>query len=157
MSTHLNLIHYHINPIPNVENATTDARKCVQLLMESMGTKIKLAHDRDESGDIKLPPMAWKNFYRVARALHFDNAEDAEVHHALHLLEKQTDNEEYAAMATKMREHLNYYLQMPPPNVEFEPSLLRASYQNPYVEYYNFGTFTVVVYCDVCLGPRVLY
>ena len=50
--------------------------------------------------------MSYKNMFRLARALHFSNAEDSEVHYALHMLEKLRDeNEEYArTKATKMRE-----------------------------------------------------
>ena len=74
--------------------------------------KIKAAHDRGEPGkDIKMPPLVWKNMYRLARSLHFGNAEDAEVHYPLHLIEKKLEeSREYGPMATKMREQLNYYL-----------------------------------------------
>jgi len=123
------------------ENSAADARKCPQLLMGSMAMKIKEAHDRGESGkDIKMPPLVWKNMYRLARSLHFGDAEDAEVHYPLNLIEQQLEESgEYGPMAAKMREQLNYYLRMPSNNEKFEPSLLRASFQNPYVEYYNFG------------------
>lgn len=78
--------------------------------------------------------------YRLARSLHFGDAEDAEVHYPLNLIEQQLEESgEYGPMATKMREQLNYYLRKPSNNEKFEPSLLRASFQNPYVEYYNFG------------------
>ena len=77
--------------------------------MEAMERTIKSAHDSGEvvdSDDIKLPIMSYKNMFRLARALHFSNAEDSEVHYALHMLEKLRDeNEEYArTKATKMRE-----------------------------------------------------
>ncbi len=112
--------------------------------MGSMARKIGAAQDRGESHkDIKMPPLAWKNLYRVARAKHFANEADAEVHYPLHLIEKEKDSGEYGSMASKMREQLNYYRDMPSSNEEFEPSLLRASFQNPYIEYYNFGTFAV--------------
>ena len=98
-----------------------------------------------ESGkdNIKImPPLLWKNTYRLARSLHFSNADDAEVHRTLRLIEQQMEESgEYGSMAAKMREQLNYYLRMPPKNKMFEPSLLRASFQNPYIEYYNFGMF----------------
>ena len=83
----------------------------------------------------------------MARAQHFGNATDAEVHNALNLIEKTEDSGEYGPMASKMREQLNYYQRMPSNNIEFEPSLLRASFQNPYDEYYNFGTFAVSSSC----------
>jgi hypothetical protein len=74
--------------------------------------------------------------YRLARSLHFGDAEDAEVHYPLNLIEQQLEESgEYGPMATKMREQLNYYLRKPSNNEKFEPSLLRASFQNPYVEY----------------------
>ena len=118
--------------------------------------KLKEAADRGESGkDIKLPPLAWKNIYRMARALHFDNATDAEVNSALHTIEKTEESGEYGPMAAKMREQLEFYRQMPPNNKEFEPSLLRASFQNPYVEYYNFGTFVVSCSCLVLVYFRL--
>ena len=92
--------------------------------------------------DIKMFPLLWKNTYRLARSLHFSNADDAEVHRTLRLIEQQMEESgEYGSMAAKMREQLNYYLRMPPKNKMFEPSLLRASFQNPYIEYYNFGMF----------------
>ena len=130
--------------VTNKENSAIDARKAVQLLMEAMGRKIKSAHDRGEvvdSDDIKLPIMSYKNMFRLARALHFSNAGDSEVHYALHMLEKLRDeNEEYATKATKMRENLNYYQRNgTSSNSDYEPSLLRASFQDPVVEYYNFG------------------
>ena len=84
---------------------------------------------------------------RLARSLHFSNADDAEVHRPLRLIEQQMEESgEYGSMAAKMREQLNYYLRMPPKNKTFEPSLLRASFQNPYVEYYNFGMFCFILY-----------
>ena len=77
--------------------------------MESMGRKIGAAHDRGESHeDIKLSPLAWKNLYRVARAKHFGNEADAEVHYPLHVIEEAEDSGEYGQMATKMRDQLNY-------------------------------------------------
>ena len=121
-----------------VENSAADARKCSQLL-----------NDGSESGkDIKMPPLIfWKNIYRLARSLHFSNADDAEVHRPLRLIEQHMEESgEYGSMAAKMREQLNYYLRMPPKNETFEPSLLRASFQNPYVEYYNFGMFCFILY-----------
>ncbi|KAL7553951.1 hypothetical protein ACHAWF_017877 [Thalassiosira exigua] len=125
------------------ENAAADARKCCQLLMESMGRRIKVAHDHGiptPTDEIKLPPLVWKNWWRLARALHFSNAEDSEVHYALHVLEKQDEDECFKLKASKMREHLNYYRNTThPKNENFQPTLLRASFQNPYIEYYNFG------------------
>ena len=97
-----------------------------------------------ESGkDIKMmPPLLWKNTYRLARSLHFSNADDAEVQRTLRLIEQQMEESgEYGSMAVKMMEQLNYYLRRPPKNKMFEPSLLRASFQHPYIEYYNFGMF----------------
>ena len=45
------------------ENSAIDARKCI----ESMGVKIKHAHDRGEDGtDMKLPSIAYKNWRRLA-------------------------------------------------------------------------------------------
>ena len=115
-----------------------------------MAIKVKAAIDRGESGkDVKLPPLAWKNTYRMARAMHFGDATDAEVNHALHTIETTEGSGEYGSMAAKMREQLDYYRRMPSNNKEFEPSLLRASFQNPYVEYYNFGTFAVIVAVDI--------
>ena len=109
-----------------------------------MGRKIGAAHDRGESHeDIKLSPLAWKNLYRVARAKHFGNAADAEVHYPLHVIEEAKDSGEYGPMASKMRGQLNYYRDMPSSNEKFEPSLLRASFQDPYIEYYNFGMFAI--------------
>ena len=135
-----------------VDNSAADARKCSQLLMESTGRKIKAAHDGGESSkDIKMPQLLWKNTYRLARALHFGNAEDSEVHYPLHLIEQQSEESgEYGSMATKMRKQLDYYLRMPSNNKEFEPPLLRASFQNPYVEYYNFGTFALFIVSQRC-------
>jgi len=121
-----------------VENSAADARKCSQLL-----------NDGSESGkDIKMLPLIfWKNIYRLARSLHFSNADDAEVHRPLRLIEQHMEESgEYGSMAARMREQLNYYLRMPPKNKTFEPSLLRASFQNPYVEYYNFGMFCFILY-----------
>lgn len=105
-----------------------------------MGYKIKAAHDRGESATefTKLPPMIFKNWWRCARSLHFSNAEDSEVHYVLHLMEKQKENEEYATKATNLREQLNYYRGLPSTNDNERP-LLRASLQDPYVQYYNFG------------------
>lgn len=122
-----------------IENSIVDAQNAAQMIMESWGKSIKAAHDRGESGDIKMPSLIQKNIFRKARAMHFCNAEDSEIHDTLHLLEKDQDCGEYASMAAKMREQLNYYLNMPSSNNGFEPWLLRASFQNPYFEYYNFG------------------
>ena len=120
-----------------VENSAADARTCSQLL-----------NDGSESGkDIKMPPLFWMNTYRLARSLHFSNADDAEVHRPLRLIEQQMEESgEYGSMVAKMREQLNYYLRMPPKNKTFEPSLLCASFQKPYVEYYNFGMFCFILY-----------
>ena len=139
MKVHLYSPHIVDQLTFTVENSAAYARKCSALLMESMAVKIKAAQDKGK--DIKMPPLAWKNTYRIARAKHFGNAPDAEVLNALHLIEKTEDSGEYGSMAAKMREQLNYYGDMPSSNEEFEPSLLRASFQNPYIEYYNFGTF----------------
>ena len=125
-----------------IENSAIDARKAVHLCMEIMGRKIASAHERGDVGaDITLPSISYKNMYRLARALHFSNADDSEVHYALHLLEKRDENEEFASKATKLRENLNYYRGMSTSNenTDYEPSLLRASFQDPVVEYYNFG------------------
>jgi hypothetical protein len=126
-----------------IENAAIDARKAVQLCMEIMARKIGSVHERGDVGtDITLPPISYKNMYRLARALHFSNADDSEVHYALHLLEeKRGENEEFASKATKLRENLNYYrgISTSNENSDYEPSLLRASFQDPVVEYYNFG------------------
>ena len=129
-------------PTPNtlmIENSVIDAQKAAQMIMESWSKSNKVAHDRGESIDIKMPPLINKNIFRKARAMHFGNAEDSEIHYALHLLEKDQECGEYASMAAKMRGQLNYYLSMPSANKAFEPWLLRASFQNPYFEYYNFG------------------
>lgn len=140
----------HVSTKPhvlNADNAAVDARKCCQLLMESEGRKLKAAHDAGETGEFELPPLVWKNWWRLARALHFGGAPDAEVHYVLHLMDKGGSNGEWSKKASEMRDNLEYYrgesVGLPPLRAgagkTFEPSLLRASFQNPYVEYYNFG------------------
>lgn len=127
-----------------LDNAVKEAKKCTQLLMESVGKKIKAAHDKDETfpqdQGVKMPPLVWKNMYRMARALHFQNADVSEVMLTLKMMENQLEEaDEYRIMARKMREQLEYYANMPSKNKAFQPSMLRARFQSPYVEYYGFG------------------
>jgi hypothetical protein len=114
--------------------------------MESNGRSVSADSNREVEApaqdQMKLPPLFYKNLYRAARALHYDNADSNKVINALQeLLEISIEEDagEYRNMAAKLKEQLNYYLQMPPKNDMFQPSLLRASFQNPYVEYYPFG------------------
>ena len=59
------------NPI-NIGAAHTDARECCKILMESNAESIAApAQDR-----MKLPPLFYKNLYRAARALHYDDTKD---------------------------------------------------------------------------------
>ena len=85
--------------------------------------------------------IAYKNWWRLARALHFSNRRIQRYIILCTWWRKKCDeNEEYAIKATKMREQLNYYWRISSSsNTDYEPSLLRPYFQDPVVEYYNFG------------------
>lgn len=139
-----------------LDNAVKEAKKCTQLLMESVGKKIKAAHDKDETfpqdQGVKMPPLVSKNMYRMARALHFQNADVSEVMLTLKMMEIQLEEaDEYRIMARKMTEQLEYYANMPSKNKAFQPTMLRARFQSPYVEYYGFGE------CNLLLSMLLLY
>lgn len=135
------------------DDAAEDARKCCRLLMESEGRKTAAARAAGEERGFALPPLFEKNRWRLARALHFAGAPDAEVHYCLHLMET-TGGGEWPAKAAELRENLNYYrgesFGATPlrSGGSFEPSLLRASLQSSYVEYYNFGAnyLSILIY-----------
>ena len=42
-----------------------------------------------------MPPLLWKNTYRLARSLHFSNADDAEVQRTLRLIEQQMEESDH--------------------------------------------------------------
>eukprot|EP00578_Thalassiosira_sp_NH16_P030003 CAMPEP_0181080430 /NCGR_PEP_ID=MMETSP1071-20121207/2563_1 /TAXON_ID=35127 /ORGANISM="Thalassiosira sp., Strain NH16" /LENGTH=1044 /DNA_ID=CAMNT_0023161907 /DNA_START=65 /DNA_END=3199 /DNA_ORIENTATION=- len=130
------------------EKSSEDGRACCALLMEIEGKKFATAH---EAGDAivppTLPPLHWKNLWRIARSLHFSGSSNpGEIHFVLNFLESESEEgNAFSAKASEMRGHLMYYQNIinnddgATPGAKFEPSPIRASLQDPYYEYYNFG------------------
>ena len=116
--------------------------------MEIEGKKLATAH---EAGDAivppTLPPLHWKNLWRIARSLHFSGSSNpGEIHFVLNFLESESEEgNAFSTKASEMRGHLMYYQNIinnddgATPGAKFEPSPIRASLQDPYYEYYNFG------------------
>lgn len=119
-----------------IENAAKDGKTCVQILTEPSDTDEAAAKDRDA----KTGPLLLKNLDRVARALYFSNADETDISDVLKMMEDRSEeNDEFKAKAKKMREQLRRYSSLPLNDNEFKPLLLRASLQDPVVEYFHFG------------------
>ena len=121
------LVLVHLNII--LDSTVNDAKACICII--------------DASSDPS-KPLLCKNLWRLARALHYHTADNSEeIRSTLERL-RDLEDESFSPKATNMLEQLTYYDKSQNNDeggskVNFEPMPIRASFQNPYCEYYNFG------------------
>ena len=114
-----------------LESAVNDAKECI-CIIDALSDPPK--------------PLLCKNLWRLARGLHYHTGDNnfEEIRSTLERLQRLED-ESFSPKATNMLEQLMYYATSQSHNnekeseVDFEPIPIRASFQDPYCEYYNFG------------------
>ena len=111
------------------DNAANDAEACIAVI--------------DTSQSDTSTTLLCKNLWRLARALHYSNISgDEEINSVLRRLQGLGEEESFSPKATKMMEQLAYYKRDcigEEYTATFEPTPMRAAFQDPYCEYYNFG------------------